>query len=113
MIAPPSAIGVEEIVVNLVLWLKLVVEAIGALVIGAGMFLAGHRLVRAFPPAVQDFIDVRLTLARFLAGVSARCRHPVHRGGPDLGSDRQARGDCRDQDGAQLFSESRDARARG
>jgi uncharacterized membrane protein len=67
MIAPPSGVGVEELVVNLVLWLKLAVEAMGAVVIGVGMFLAGHRLVRAFPPTVTDFIDVRLTLARFLA----------------------------------------------
>jgi uncharacterized membrane protein len=68
MIAPPSEIGVEEIVVNLVLWLKLVIEAIGALVIGLGMMLAGLRLTRgSFPPMARDFTDVRLTLARFLA----------------------------------------------
>jgi uncharacterized membrane protein len=68
MIASPSEIGVEEIVVNSVLWLKLFIEAIGALVIGIGMILAGFRFMRgAFPPAARDFIDVRLTLARFLA----------------------------------------------
>ena len=68
MIAPPSEIGVEEVVVNLVLWLKLFIEAVGALVIGIGMILAGSRFVRGtFPPATRDFIDVRLTLARFLA----------------------------------------------
>jgi uncharacterized membrane protein len=67
MVAPPSDVGVEEIVVNLVLWLKLAVEATGAVVIGVGMLLAGRRLVRAFPPTASDFIDVRLTLARFLA----------------------------------------------
>jgi hypothetical protein len=31
MIAPPSEVGVEEIVANLVLWLRLVIEAFGAL----------------------------------------------------------------------------------
>jgi uncharacterized membrane protein len=68
MIAPPSEIGVEEIVVNLVLWLKLVIEAIGALVIGVGMMLAGLRFMRgSFPPIARDFTEVRLTLARFLA----------------------------------------------
>jgi len=68
MIAPPSEIGVEEVVVNLVLWLKLVIEAVGALIIGAGMLLAGLRLMRGtFPPRVQDFNEVRLTFARFLA----------------------------------------------
>jgi uncharacterized membrane protein len=67
MIAPPSEVGVEEVVVILVLWLKLVVEAIGAIVIAAGMFLAGRRLIRAFPPSIEDISVVRLTLARFLA----------------------------------------------
>ena len=68
MIAPPAQIGVEEFVVNLVLWLKLLIEAIGALVIGIGMILASLRFMRAaFPPAARDFVDVRLTLARFLA----------------------------------------------
>lgn len=68
MIAPPSHVGVEELVINLVLWLKLVIEAIGALVIGIGMILAGVRFARSsFPPTVRDFIDVRLTLARLLA----------------------------------------------
>ncbi len=68
MIAPPSEAGVEEIIVDLVLWLKLAIEATGALVIGAGMTLAARRFLRgSFPPRVEDFIDVRLTLARFLA----------------------------------------------
>ena len=68
MIASPSEIGVEELVVNLVLWLKLAIEAIGALVIGIGMVLAGLRFTRGpFPPLPKDFVEVRLTLARFLA----------------------------------------------
>jgi len=38
------------------------------LVIGVGMILASLRLTRgSFPPSVRDFIDSRLTLARFLA----------------------------------------------
>jgi hypothetical protein len=36
MIVPPAVVGVEEAIANLVLWLKLVIEAIGALVIGSG-----------------------------------------------------------------------------
>jgi len=67
MIPSPSEIGAEEIVGNAVLWLKLAVEAIGALVIGIGMSLAGWRFIAGFPPAVATFADVRLTLARFLA----------------------------------------------
>ena len=65
MISSPSEIGAE--VRNAVLWLKLAVEAIGALVIGIGIALAGWRFVAGFPPAVVTFADVRLTLARFLA----------------------------------------------
>jgi len=68
MIVSPSEVGVEEIVVNLVLWLKLFIEAVGALVIGVGMILAVLRFTRgSFPPMARDFIEVRLTLARFLA----------------------------------------------
>lgn len=68
MIAPPEHFGVEEVVINLVLWLKLVIEVIGALVIGIGMILAALRFARtSFPPTAREFIDVRLTLARFLA----------------------------------------------
>jgi uncharacterized membrane protein len=68
MIASPSQVGVEESVANLILWLKLVVEAVGALVIGAGTILGGLRVLRgSFPPTAQDFIEARLTLARFLA----------------------------------------------
>jgi uncharacterized membrane protein len=68
MIAPPLEAGAEEAIANLVLWLKLVIEAMGALVIGAGVFVAGRRFLRgSFPPVMADFIEVRLALARFLA----------------------------------------------
>jgi len=68
MIALPSEVGVEELVINLVLWLKLAIEATGAVVIGVGMVLAVLRFLRgSFPPRVEDFTEVRLTLARFLA----------------------------------------------
>jgi uncharacterized membrane protein len=68
VVVPPAEAGVEEIVANLVLWLKLVIEAIGALVIGVGVILASLRLTRgSFPPTVRDFTEARLTLARFLA----------------------------------------------
>lgn len=35
-VRPPAEIGVEGNVVNAVLWLKLAVETVGALVIGSG-----------------------------------------------------------------------------
>ena len=68
MVAPPSEAGIEEIVVVAVLWLKLVIEAIGGLVIGAGMTFAVVGFARSsFPPLAADFARVRLTLARFLS----------------------------------------------
>ena len=68
MIAPPSEVGVEEAVANLVLWLKLAIEAAGVLMIGVGVILAALRCMRgSFPPRIEDFTAVRLTLARFLA----------------------------------------------
>ena len=68
MIPAPIDIGAEEAVVNSVLWLKLAVEAMGALVIGLGMLSAVVTFVRAYTsPQVHDFDQVRLTLARYLA----------------------------------------------
>ena len=68
MVMSPTDVGVEEVVANLVLWLKLFIEAVGALVIGAGMILASVRFMRgSLPPTARDFTDARLTLARFLA----------------------------------------------
>ena len=68
MIAPPSEVGIEEVVVNLVLWLKLGIEALGALVIATGVIAACLQFARApLASAGGDFLRVRLTLARFLA----------------------------------------------
>lgn len=68
MIPSPAELGAEELIANLVLWLKLAVETIGALVIGFGTIMAALRFARgAFPPAVRDFTEARLSLARYLA----------------------------------------------
>ena len=68
MLPPPRGVGVEDAVVNAVLWIKLAVEAVGAVVIGIGVVAAGGQFVRAcFGPPVRDFNGIRLTLARFLA----------------------------------------------
>lgn len=68
MIPSPSEVGIEEAIVNSVLWLKLAVEATGALIIGIGVLAAGYQFVKAFvPPAVRDYNGIRLTLARYLA----------------------------------------------
>ncbi|MCI5140939.1 MAG: DUF1622 domain-containing protein [Candidatus Electrothrix sp. ATG1] len=55
-------------VISIVEWLKLVVETIGALIIGLGVVVAVSTFIRAW--IVQrnaDFNKVRLTLARYLA----------------------------------------------
>jgi uncharacterized membrane protein len=64
----PGEVGVEGNVINAVLWLKLAVETIGALVIGLGIVNAAYLFVRALiPPQVKNYNRVRLTLARYLA----------------------------------------------
>lgn len=60
--------GIEESVLSLVLWLKLGVETLGALVIAIGVLRVGWLcLRRGMLSAVRDGGEVRLTLARFLA----------------------------------------------
>jgi uncharacterized membrane protein len=68
MIPSPAELGVEENVANLVLWLKLGIETVGACIIGVGMAQASWRLVRGgVPPEAEDFTKARLMLARYLA----------------------------------------------
>lgn len=64
----PAALGVEEWVVSAVLWLKLAVEATGALVIGIGVVVASVQFVHTvWTSGMRDYNPVRLTLARHLA----------------------------------------------
>ena len=68
MVPSPAEVGAEEVVANLVLWLKLALEAVGALIIGFGMVLAGLRFLRhPLASNLAAFAYVRLTFARFLA----------------------------------------------
>jgi hypothetical protein len=97
MISFPSEAGVEEVVVIVVLWLRLIIEAIGALVIGLGMVLATLRFLRgSFPPQVKDF-HYRAADAGALLGnsprVSAWRGHSLHGSRTELGRDWQARCD--------------------
>ena len=60
--------GAEAVVVDAVHWLKLVIEAVGAVVIGLGLFAAIASWVRAIRARNKDvFSETRLTLARYLA----------------------------------------------
>jgi uncharacterized membrane protein len=68
VISEPGAGGVEPTIVNAVQWLKLLVETIGALIIGLGVLTAASQFVRALiPPQVESYNKIRLTLARYLA----------------------------------------------
>lgn len=68
LIRAPHEGAIEGSIINAVQWLRLIVETMGALIIGMGIVAAGYQFVRAlFPPRVEDFNSVRLTLARFLA----------------------------------------------
>lgn len=68
LVGTPAEAGVEGAVVNLVLWLKLFVEATGAAVIGLGVLVALYKFARPLgPPRMERYNEIRLTLARFLA----------------------------------------------
>ena len=71
--AGPAAFGIEDGVINAVLWLKLGVEAIGALVIGIGVIAATGQFIRTlFSPHGKDYNQIRLTLARHILSNKAR-----------------------------------------
>lgn len=64
----PGEVGAEEIVVNIVLWLKLAAELTGVLVIGGGVAVTVVRLLLELSKNRRaDYEKTRLILARFLA----------------------------------------------
>lgn len=70
MIITPLEAGAEHVIVNLVLWIKLGVEATGALVIATGVAVATVEFIRSYfrrQEGIDSFTDTRLTLARYLA----------------------------------------------
>lgn len=68
LVEGPGAGSVESTIINLVQWLKLIVETTGAIIIGLGVFIAAYQFVRALiPPRVESYTGIRLTLARHLA----------------------------------------------
>ncbi|MCA1640225.1 MAG: DUF1622 domain-containing protein, partial [Acidobacteria bacterium] len=59
---------VEPTIINLVLWLKLLVETTGAIIIAIGVILAIAEFARAlFSPKPEGYTKIRLLLARYLA----------------------------------------------
>ena len=68
MLTELTIAGAEAAVMHAVHWLKLVVEAVGAMVIGLGLLAAIATWVRAIRARSKDvFSETRLTLARYLA----------------------------------------------
>lgn len=64
----PGEGAVESTVINLVQWLRLIIETTGAIIIGIGVVIAAYGFIRALiPPQLQDYNRIRLTLARYLA----------------------------------------------
>ena len=58
----------ESTVIDAVLWLKLGVEMVGAVIIALGILSAGWLLLKALSKGqTADFTAIRLTLARYLA----------------------------------------------
>lgn len=58
----------ESLVIAAVAWLRLVVETMGAIVIGAGIVVATQRFIyMMIRKGHENFHTIRLTLARYLA----------------------------------------------
>lgn len=68
LIGAPAEFGVEQTVQNFVLWLRLMVETTGAIVISLGVVASILYFVRSLmPPQLTGYNEIRLTLSRFLA----------------------------------------------
>jgi uncharacterized membrane protein len=68
LVQGPGAGPVEGTIINLVQWLKLLVETTGAAIIGLGVITAVYQFVRSLiPPRFESYNRIRLTLARYLA----------------------------------------------
>ena len=68
LVQRPSETGAEVTIVNAVQWLRLIVETLGAIIIGLGIISAAWQFARALvPPQVETYNSIRLTLARYLA----------------------------------------------
>jgi len=68
IITAPGETGVEGTIANLVLWLKLLVETLGAIIIGVGIIATAYVFLRSLGSHRTESYDrIRLTFARFLA----------------------------------------------
>ena len=68
LVSAPSEIGVETAIVNLVHWLRLIIETASAVIICVGVLIAIFEFIRLLiPPQMKSYNRVRLELARYLA----------------------------------------------
>jgi len=68
LIAAPGEGVVESTVISAVQWLKLAIEATGAIIICIGVVIAAVEFIRSLiPPQMESYNRIRLTLARYLA----------------------------------------------
>ena len=68
IVGSPSEGAAENTIVNLVSWLKLAVETVGALIIALGVILAAIEFTQIlFAKKGGNYNNVRLLLARYLA----------------------------------------------
>ncbi len=68
LIPGPEDVGIEQTVITLVQWLKLLLEMTGAIIITIGVCIAGYHLFsRLIPPEIGSYNRIRLILARYLA----------------------------------------------
>jgi uncharacterized membrane protein len=67
-IAAPSGGAGEETIINLVSWLRLLVETTGAVIIAIGVVLAAIQFVKVLiSRKAENYTSIRLLLARYLA----------------------------------------------
>lgn len=66
--ASPNQTAVEPTIINFVLWLKLLVETTGAIIIAVGVMLAIVKFGRVILNGkLESYTQIRLLLARYLA----------------------------------------------
>lgn len=68
LINSPAQTSIESTIINLVSWLRLLVESVGAFIIGIGVFLAVYQFIKVFlSQKPEGYTNIRLLLARHLA----------------------------------------------
>jgi uncharacterized membrane protein len=68
LLRAPNATAIEPTIINLVSWLRLLIETASAVIIGIGVLLAIYQFSRVhFSSSEESYTNIRLLLARYLA----------------------------------------------